>query len=148
MNTNQPNIYPATLREVGPLNYNVREAPITTIIYRRMYCTTIPYQHPASRNPAMCYAGQPKGTHITTSPHSNAIAFRFLNRTRAWIQYSSLLHASFLSPIHLDASLYTLKFTKTTTRAWFLFLHSLAHIIVLSKLARLVSPQGSSLPLL
>ena len=64
--TNKLDIYPATLREVGPLNNNVREAPITTIMYRRMYCATIPYQHPAPRNPAMCYAGQPKGTHITT----------------------------------------------------------------------------------
>ena len=27
---------------------------------------TIPYQYPARRNPAICYAGQPKGTHITT----------------------------------------------------------------------------------
>ena len=36
--TNQhqsPNIYPATLREVGPLNNNVREAPITTIMYSK-----------------------------------------------------------------------------------------------------------------
>ena len=62
-----PNTYPATLREVGPLNNNVREAPITTIMYRRMYCTTIPYQHPAPRNPAICCASQPKGTHITTT---------------------------------------------------------------------------------
>ena len=66
INTNQPDIYPATLREVGPLNNNVREAPIATIMYKRMYCTTIPYQHPAPRNPTICWVGQPKGTHITT----------------------------------------------------------------------------------
>ena len=36
-------MYPATLREVGLLNSNMREGPITTIMYRRMYCTTIPY---------------------------------------------------------------------------------------------------------
>ena len=46
MHTNQPDIYPATLREVGPLNNNVREAPITTIMYRRMYCTKSPTSTP------------------------------------------------------------------------------------------------------
>ena len=66
IHTNQPNIYPVTLREVGPLNNNVREGPITTIMYKRMYCTTIPYQHPAPRNPAIYCASQPKGTNITT----------------------------------------------------------------------------------
>ena len=78
-----PNIYPATLWEVGPLNNNVREAPITTTMYRRMYCSTIPYQHPAPRNPAICCAGQPKGTHITTvhpppppPPHKGAAVLR------------------------------------------------------------------------
>ena len=44
-------------RERGPhYHYNVQE----NVLYK------IPYQHLAHRNPAICCAGQPKETHITT----------------------------------------------------------------------------------